>query len=213
MRRILLCGNSQYTKRLRRGNIFSLEVFSLRPGYIGFYASGKNARKVFKHEPGGHRVQRCPPNEKRGRIHTSTITVSVLEDINHAGITIKESELRWKFCRGSGKGGQHRNVTDSAVHLTHIPSGISVRVENERSQRRNKEIALSIIKAKINESNVEKLNKSIKAKKKKQVGSGQRGDKIRTVRMQDGQVTDHRLGIKMRLKSYERGDFSKLLKH
>src|SRR5579885_2588838 len=103
---------------------------------------GQGAWSAFAHEPGGHRFQRIPPNEKRGRVHTSTVTVAVLPELTDTQVPINDKDLEWSYCRGSGKGGQHRNVTDSAVQLHHKPTGIRVRCESERSQPQNRRTAL-----------------------------------------------------------------------
>jgi len=151
------------------------------------------------------RWQRVSPTERRGRVHTSTVTVVVLPEFSDKEVFIEPKDLEWKYTKGSGPGGQHRNKTSSAVQLYHKPSGVRIRSETEKSQKQNKEIALSVLKAKL--LNVEKEKEQLKRSsiRKKQKGSGQRGDKIRTVRLQDGVVTDHRTNKKMRAKKYLRG--------
>jgi len=190
------------------GGGFSLEVLDLRPGMLVFRASGKRVRQAFEHEAGGHRFQRIPPTEKKGRVHTSTVTVAVLREPTKAEVDIDPRDLDIKTTRGSGAGGQHRNTTDSAVQLTHLPSGISVRCESERSQRQNKESALALLRARLLEKKEKDLISRENSKRKLQVGSGMRGDKRRTIRYQDGVVTDHVLNKKTQLKKYLRGDFS-----
>lgn len=195
------------------GSIFSLELITSRAGYISCKVTGKNAWKIFQHETGGHRWQRIPPTEKRGRVQTSTITVAVLKHAqNHiSDVTIDPKDLDVKTCRGSGKGGQHRNVTDSAVQVTHIPSGISVRVENGRSQHANKETAIESIQAQLKAARDTKHLETQNNQRKQQVGSGMRGDKIRTIRTQDDTVVNHVTGNRCRYKKYARGDFSGLI--
>ena len=162
---------------------------------------------MFANEAGGHRVQRIPPNEKRGRVHTSTITVAVLEEPKPTQITLQEKDLEWSACRGSGAGGQKRNVTNSAVQLTYLPTKLMVRCESERSQHQNQELALSLLRAKLWEQERNRLHSERAQDRKGQLGSGMRGDKRRTIRYQDGQVTDHITGRKWRLKEYLRGDW------
>lgn len=146
-----------------------------------------------------------PPTEKRGRVHTSTITVAVLQEPAESEVRIHSKDLEVKTCRGSGAGGQHRNTTDSAVQLTHKPSGIMIRVESERSQNQNRESALTLLRIRLQEAEAQKRSKAHNKKRKGQVGSGQRADKRRTIRLQAGQVVDHVTGKKTSAKSYLRG--------
>jgi peptide chain release factor 1 len=167
--------------------------------------SGKKAEEVFKNEQGGHRWQRVPPTERKGRVHTSTITVSVLKEPEKLSFKIDEKDLQITKCRGSGAGGQHRNTTDSAVQIKHIPTGIMVRCESERSQHQNKDTAIKILRSRLMtlEENLQKSK--ISSDKKQQVGSGMRGDKRRTIRQQDGQVNDHLTGMSWRYEDYVKG--------
>ena len=151
-------------------------------------------------------------HRKRGRVQTSTITVAVLKGDQGSSITIDPKDLDIKTCRGSGKGGQHRNVTDSAVQVTHLPSGISARVENGRSQRVNKESAIEIIQSRLNKIQKQERSSKQNATRKQQIGTGMRGDKIRTIRTQDDTVTNHVTGTRCRYKKYARGDFGDLTK-
>ncbi len=176
-----------------------------RDGLIVFKATGDDA--LFYGEAGGHRVQMISPTDKKKRVHTSTITIAVLPEISEKQISIKDRELIWKTCRGSGPGGQHRNKTESAVQVTHIPTGLSVRCESERSQHHNKVSALELLRARLWEQTKKALTKQRTDDRKEQVGSGMRGDKRRTVRHQDGQVVDHITGRKWRLKDYLRGEW------
>jgi peptide chain release factor 1 len=178
---------------------------------IVFRAGGANAARVFEHEPGGHRWQRIPPNEKRGRVHTSTVTVAVLREPEETELALPPSELEWRTSRGSGPGGQHRNKTESAFVLTHLPTGLTVRCESERSQHRNRDLALRVLRARLLASRQQGAAQATNASRRSQVGSGQRGDKVRTVRCQDGLVTDHRLGCRLRLDAYLRGEWDALL--
>jgi len=167
--------------------------------------TGKHAIETFKDEAGGHRWQRIPPTEKRGRVQTSTVTVAVLPEPTAAQITLHDHDLDYKFCRGSGAGGQHRNVTDSAVVLTHRPTGVVVRCESERSQNANKETALAVLRARIWEVTQLALDGKRAYDRKQQVGSGMRGDKRRTIRVRDDIVNDHVTGRQWKFSDYERG--------
>lgn len=140
-------------------------------------------------------------------MQTSTITVAVLPEPTATQVVIREEDLDWKFCRGSGAGGQHRNVTDSAVILTHVPTGIKVRCESERSQHANKDTALEILRARIWDAANEQRSLATSSARREQIGSGMRADKRRTIRSQDGIVNDHILGKQWKLKNYLRGDF------
>lgn len=199
-----------FTKSSVSGSIFELSVIDHRSGFIVFSVSGKKARNVFKNEPGGHRWQRIPPTEKRGRVHTSTITVAVLEPQKAMKINLKPDELEIKTTRGSGSGGQHRNKVETAVVVKHLPSGIVVRCENSRSQDTNKENALFILESRLKEIESKKAWEKRKNKRKDQVGSGMRGDKVRTIQVRNDNVTDHKSGKKTTYKKYKRGDFSDL---
>jgi peptide chain release factor 1 len=199
--------SSRSTRSSRRGGIFSLAVAESRPGYLSFEASGKDAARTFADEAGGHRWQRVPPNEKRGRVHTSTVTVAVLPEPTEVEISVPESEVEIKTTRGSGAGGQHRNKTDTAVVLTHRPSGIVVRCENERSQGQNRRLAFAVLRARLWERERVKTADDRADLRRRQVGTGMRGDKRRTIRTQDGVVTDHVLGKRWELKRYLRGEW------
>jgi peptide chain release factor 1 len=166
---------------------------------------------VFLPECGGYRWQRIPPTEKRGRYQTSTITVAVVEEVAGIGTTgIRPEDLEWKFCRGSGNGGQHRNKTDSAVHLLHRPTGIRIWCEEERSQPQNKRKALERLAAEIERRFRDSAGKRVNDDRRQQIGSGMRGDKIRTIRVRDNTVTNHLNGGKVRYTDYVCGDFGNL---
>lgn len=180
-----------------------------RPGQITFRVSGKGATKAFSNEPGGHRWQRVSPTEKRGRVHTSTITIAVLPEKDLKNFSLKEEDLKWSFARGSGKGGQHKNKTDTCVRLTHLPTKISVRIDG-RSQSSNKEEALKILTARVSLEQRKAAYQAREKERKSQVGSGQRGDKVRTIRVQDGIVTNHLTNKKTSFKKYRAGNFSDL---
>jgi peptide chain release factor 1 len=190
-------------QRWGAGGHFDIELLDERPGMIVFKASGKGSDAAFANESGGHRWQ-----EKSGvKVHSSTVTVAVLPEPTATQVIIRESDLEWNYCRGSGAGGQHRNVTNSAVQLTHIPTGISVRCESERSQYSNKETALEVLRARIWDAANKRRSAALSSFRKEQLGSGERSDRRRTIRFQDGIVTDHVLGKQWQLKRYLRGDW------
>ncbi len=167
--------------------------------------SGRGAERAFAHESGGHRWQRVPPNEKRGRVHTSTVTVVVMAEPSAGELELDPRDLEEKFTRGSGKGGQHRNKTDSAVQLRHKPSGMAVRVENGRSQATNRETALRLLRARLAAAKQQSEAAERHRLRREQAGSGQRGDKVRTIALQRDQVTDHRTGRSCSAREYLRG--------
>lgn len=190
--------------------VFDLDILESRPGYVVLFVKGKNAEKAFKYESGGHRFQRVPPNEKRGRVHTSTITVAVLPQEKNATISINENDLEYMVCRSGGAGGQHVNKTNSAVQLRHKPSGIMVRIES-RSQHANRQDALEILKSKLLAERAEKLQNERNGIRKNQIGAGMRGDKVRTIAVQHDLVHDHTTNKKTSYKQYSKGNFEWLV--
>lgn len=162
---------------------------------------------MFRDEAGGHRWQRVPPNEKRGRVHSSTITVAVLPEPTEAEVRIDPRDLDIQTCRSSGSGGQKVNKTESAVVVTHRPTGLMVRCETERSQHQNKATALALLRTRIRQAEQQRLAGARADDRRRQVGSGMRGDKRRTVRCQDGNVVDHVTGRTWRYRDYERGEW------
>jgi peptide chain release factor 1 len=183
----------------------------IRPGLLIASVSGRGAEQLFAHESGGHRWQRVPRTEKRGRVHTSTVTVVVLAEPNSTELVIDPRDLEEKFTRGSGKGGQHRNKTDTAVQLRHKPSGLSVRAEKGRSQTDNRETALRLLRAKLIEAQQRSEAEQLYRERRQQAGSGQRGDKVRTIALQRDQVVDHRTGKSCSAREYLRGRLRALL--
>jgi len=157
--------------------------------------SGKDAYRAFKYESGIHRVQRVPATETQGRIHTSAVTVAVLPEAEDVDIHIDPSELRVDVFRASGSGGQHVNTTDSAVRITHLPTGIVATCQDEKSQHKNKDKAMKVLKARILDAAVTEQAEQRAKERKDQVGSGDRSGRIRTYNYPQGRITDHRINL------------------
>ena len=162
---------------------------------ISFLVKGQDAYRYFKFESGAHRVQRVPKTETQGRVHTSTATVLVLPDIEEEDYEIPDSDLTFETHRASGAGGQHINKTDSAVRITHIPTGITVNCQDGRSQMANRETALKIIRARVYEEMARRKAEKEGAIRKSKIGTGDRSEKIRTYNYPQNRVSDHRIGL------------------
>lgn len=173
-----------------RNNDFNWEVKETRSGFISLWLSGKDVKKFFKNEIGSHRWQRVPPTERRGRVHTSTITVALIEVNQYKAIEIPYSEIKIETTRGTGNGGQHKNSTDSCVIMTHSLTGIKV-VRDGRSQLSNRDYAYEELKRRINEYYRTGFISEVSEARKGQIGDGTRSDKRRTYREKDGIVIDH----------------------
>lgn len=180
-------------------------MLDCRDGFVTLSVSGKKSYSVFQNEGGGHRWQRVPPNEKRNRVHTSTITVAVLPVENSKEIHVSDRDIEMKTCRGSGPGGQHRNKVNTAVQLRYLPTNLIVRCETYKSQFQNREVAMEILRAKLAAGLKKKEENKINDLRDSQVGSGKRGDKRRTIRVQHGIVEDHITGQTWRFQDYENG--------
>lgn len=179
---------------------------------INFKISGKSAYSRFKYESGVHRVQRVPETEAGGRIHTSTATVAVLPDLGEVNVEINESDLKFETCKSSGAGGQHINKTESAVRITHIPTGIIVECQDERSQFKNRDKAMKMLLAKLTEIKRKERDDAIAGERKTQVGTGDRSEKIRTYNYPQSRVTDHRIGYTTHnLQGFLDGDLDPLI--
>jgi len=170
-------------------------------------ASGAGAGVAFGDESGGHRWQRVPPTERRGRVHSSTITVAVLPEPRDDEVVLAPGDLEWSTCLASGCGGQHVQKTESAVQVTHRPTGLQVRCQSERSQHQNRATALSALRARLAAMQRDRATAVRAGERRAQIGSGQRGDKRRTVRVQDETVVDHLTGRTWRLRDYQRGEW------
>jgi len=180
---------------------WQFEVMSESESDLGGYkevivsVNGSGVFAKLKYESGVHRVQRVPATEASGRIHTSAATVAVMPEASDVDIEINESDLRIDVYRASGAGGQHVNKTESAVRITHIPTGVAVAMQEEKSQHKNKAKAMKILKARIYEAERERLDKVRAADRKDQVGSGDRSERIRTYNFPQGRCTDHRINL------------------
>jgi peptide chain release factor 1 len=197
---------------------WKVEIMNLHASGVGglkeiaAMISGQGAFSRLKYESGTHRVQRVPETEAQGRIHTSAVTVAVLPEAEEVEIYIDPTELRIDVYRSSGPGGQHVNKTDSAVRLTHLPSGLVVTCQDEKSQIKNKAKAMKVLRARLLDQKVRQQNEERSEKRKSQIGSGDRSERIRTYNFPQGRMTDHRIGLTLyKLESILQGEIDEIL--
>lgn len=180
--------------------------------HVNFMVTGQGAYSVLKYESGVHRVQRVPETESGGRIHTSTITVAVMPEAEEVDVTINEKDIRIDVMRASGNGGQCVNTTDSAVRLTHYPTGIVIYSQTEKSQLQNKEKAFALLRTKLYDLELQKQQEKEAAARLSQIGTGDRSEKIRTYNFPQGRVTDHRINLTLyKLDRVMNGDIQEIL--
>ena len=190
------------------------EEYSDNGGFslVSFVVKGKGAYSKLKYESGAHRVQRVPVTETQGRVHTSTATVLVMPEIEDFEVDLNPNDIRVDIYRSSGKGGQGVNTTDSAVRLTHLPTGIVVTCQNERSQIQNKDRAMKVLKARIYEDMQAKRDAEIGGERRSKIGSGDRSEKIRTYNYPQNRITDHRISFTiMQLDRVMEGDLEPII--
>lgn len=173
---------------------------------------GKGAYSRLKFESGAHRVQRVPETESSGRVHTSAATVAVLPEVDDVEIDLDPNDVRVDVYRASGNGGQCVNTTDSAVRLTHIPTGLVVTCQDEKSQIKNKDKAFKVLRSRLYDMKLQEQNAEISAERRSQVGSGDRSERIRTYNFPQGRVTDHRIGMTIyKLDSFLDGEIDEIV--
>jgi len=205
--------------RIAERKFWKLDVISTTYSSIGgikeiiLHIKGKKVNKHLRFESGVHRVQRVPVTESSGRIHTSTVTVAVMPEVEDIEVEINPKEIRIDTYRSSGAGGQHVNKTDSAIRITHFPTGIVVCCQDEKSQHKNKERAIKILKSRLYEFEKTKQEKNISSNRKSQIGTGDRAEKIRTYNFPQSRVTDHRISnINFNIENILDGNFDNLVK-
>jgi len=191
------------------GGGFNCDPLDLKPGMAVFRVSGEGAYEAFRREAGGIRFQRIPPTERKGRVHSSTVTVAVLTEPAGQDLEINPRDLKFETYIASGPGGQHRNKSDTAVRVTHLPTGTQACSEH-KSQSRNKTLALGVLKARLSQVQATTQHRKRNSKRKDQVGTGMRSDKIRTFAEQRGRVEDHRNGKRIKIRDFENGEIDRL---
>ena len=197
---------------------WKVNVESISPTDLGgyreiiLYVQGKGAYGHLKYESGVHRVQRVPATETQGRVHTSTVTVAVLPEAEEVDVTINPSDLRIDVYRSSGAGGQHVNTTDSAVRVTHIPTGVAVACQEERSQHKNKAKAMKLLQSRLLAAQLEVQEAKMRKERKEQVGTGERAEKVRTYNFPQNRVTDHQVDVTLKkLDMVMEGDLDEII--
>lgn len=197
---------------------FKLEILNIEETELGgvkeveAMIKGKNAYAKFKFESGVHRVQRVPETESQGRVHTSTATVAILPEMEDADVEIDEKDIRLDIFRSSGAGGQKVNKTDSAIRITHFPTGIVVTCQDERSQTQNKEKAFAMLRSKVYDYYQQQKEAEYRQNRKSQVGTGDRSERIRTYNFPQGRVTDHRIGLSLyNINSFMDGNLDEMI--
>ncbi len=179
---------------------------------ISFNVIGEGAYSRLKYESGVHRVQRVPETESQGRVHTSTVTVAVLVEADEVELEINPTDLKIDVFRASGAGGQHINKTESAVRITHLPTGVVVECQDERSQYKNKDKALKVLRSRLLEEKTAKQNAEIAGERRSQVGTGDRSERIRTYNFPQGRVSDHRIGLTLyKIEAIMNGDLDEII--
>ena len=179
---------------------------------VSFMIEGDGAYSRFKYESGVHRVQRVPETETSGRIHTSTVTVAVLPEAEEVDFDINPADLQIDTYRAGGAGGQHVNKTESAIRITHLPTGVVVECQDERSQHKNKDKAMKVLRSRLLEAEMQKQNEAIAGERRAQVGTGDRSERIRTYNYPQGRVTDHRIGLTLyKIEQILNGDLDEIV--